>query len=108
MDNVQGIFMSPYPGYITKDTRLAECSGKVVVFRTVMSLVGSPDNVYFYMIKRETLLISWQAYRWVILQTTLEVTLDTMHKNMALGVYLHIDAYFFRHQKYSCDIQYFL
>lgn len=108
MDNVQGIFMSPYPGYITKDTRLAECSGKVVVFRTVMSLVGSPDNVYFYMIKRETLLISWQAYRWVILQTTLEVTLDTMHKNMALAVYLHIDAYFFRHQKYSCDIQYFL
>lgn len=61
MDNVQGIFMWPYPGYITKDTRLAECSGKVVVFRAVMSLVGSPDNIYFYMIKRETLFISWQA-----------------------------------------------
>lgn len=47
MDNVQGIFMWPYPGYITKDTRLSECSGKVVVFRAMMSLVGSPDNVYF-------------------------------------------------------------
>lgn len=95
MDNVQGIFTWPYPGYITKDTRLTECSGKVVVFRAVMSLVCSPDNVYFYMIKRETLFISWQAYRWVILQTTLEVKLDTMHKNMALGVYLHMERVLF-------------